>query len=67
VAWFGDGFELLALEGLSVLTPTAESKNFAKQYPRLYRALSWLDEKLSPRWPWSGWGDFYILTMGYKA
>jgi ubiquinone/menaquinone biosynthesis C-methylase UbiE len=65
IAWFGDEFELLALEGLSVITPTAESKNFAKMYPRTYRALSWLDDRLSPRWPWYGWGDFYILTMRY--
>jgi ubiquinone/menaquinone biosynthesis C-methylase UbiE len=64
--WFGDDFELLALEGLSVLTPTAESRNFAKWHPRLYCALSWLDDKLSPHWPWSGWGDFYILTMRYN-
>jgi len=66
IQWFGNDFELLALEGLSVLTPTAESKNFAKAHPRLYRTLSWLDDKLSPYWPWYGWGDFYILTMRYK-
>ena len=65
--WFGPDFELLALEGLSVLTPTAESKNFAKRHPSLYRALSWLDDRLSPHWPWSGWGDFYILTMRYRV
>ena len=65
--WFGADFELLALEGLSVLTPTAESKNFARVHPRLYRALSWLDDKVSPHWPWNGWGDFYILTMRYRA
>lgn len=64
--WFGHDFELVTMEGLSVITPTAESKNFAKRYPRLYRALSWLDDKLSPRWPWKGWGDFYILTMRYR-
>jgi ubiquinone/menaquinone biosynthesis C-methylase UbiE len=66
IGWFGNDFELLALEGLSVITPTAESKNFAKEYPRLYQTLSWLDDKLSPYWPWYGWGDFYILTMRYK-
>jgi ubiquinone/menaquinone biosynthesis C-methylase UbiE len=66
IGWFGSDFELLALEGLSVITPTAESKNFAKWYPRWYRVLSWLDDKLSPHWPWYGWGDFYILTMRYK-
>lgn len=63
--WFGGDFEFLALEGLSVITPTAESKNFAKWHPRLYRMLSWLDDKLSPHWPWYGWGDFYVLTMRY--
>jgi ubiquinone/menaquinone biosynthesis C-methylase UbiE len=67
IAWFGVHFDFLALEGLSVFTPTAESKNFAKRYPRFYRTLSWLDDKLSPRWPWNGWGDFYILTMRYRV
>ena len=67
VRWFGSDFKLLALEGLSVLTPTAESKNFARVYPRSYRGLSWLDDRLSPHWPWNGWGDFYILTMGYRV
>ena len=66
INWFGKEFELLSLEGLSVITPTAESKNFAKWHPRLYRALSWLDDKLSPHYPWYGWGDFYILTLRYK-
>jgi ubiquinone/menaquinone biosynthesis C-methylase UbiE len=67
IGWFGNDFELLALEGLSVLTPTAESKNFAKRYPRLYRLLARLDDKLSPHWPWNGWGDFYILTMRRRS
>jgi hypothetical protein len=66
ITWFGDNFELISLEELSVITPTAESKNFARWQPGLYRALSWLDDRLSPHWPWHGWGDFYILTMKYK-
>lgn len=66
IQWLGNDFQLLALEGLSVITPTAESKNFARLHPRFYRTLSWFDDKLSPHWPWSGWGDFYILTMRYK-
>jgi len=67
IQWFREEFELLALEGLSVFTPTAESKNFAKWHPRVYRALKWLDDKLSPHWPWYSWGDFYILTMKYQG
>jgi len=63
--WFGDEFDCLAIEGLSVITPTAESKNFAKRYSRLYRTLSWLDDRLASRSPWRGWGDFFIITMRY--
>lgn len=67
IRWFGADFEVLALEGLSVITPTAESKNFAKRHPRIYRLLSRLDDRLSPGWPWNGWGDFYILTIRHKG
>ena len=65
IQWFGESFEELSLEGLSVITPTAESKNFAKMFPRVYRALSWLDDLLSPHSPWNGWGDFFILSLRY--
>jgi len=64
--WFGKEYDCLAIEGLSVITPTAESKNFAKRYTRLYRSLSWLDDRLASRFPWSGWGDFFIITMRYQ-
>ncbi|RPI24590.1 MAG: class I SAM-dependent methyltransferase [Chloroflexota bacterium] len=63
VSWFGPGYECLAIEGLSVLTPTAESKNFAKRRPRLYLALARLDDRRSLRSPWRGWGDFFIITF----
>jgi ubiquinone/menaquinone biosynthesis C-methylase UbiE len=66
IDWFGEDYDLLALEGLSVITPTAESKNFAKRFPNLYRSLSWLDDQLSPGWPWYGCGDFYILSLRYN-
>ena len=65
--WFGGEYRLLAVEGLSVLTPTAESKSFAVALPRAYRMLSWLDDRLSPHWPWSGWGDFFMMSLRYGA
>ena len=66
IGWFGKEYDFLALEGLSVITPTAESKNLARRFPRLYQALSWLDDRLSPHPPWWGWGDFYILSLRYQ-
>jgi ubiquinone/menaquinone biosynthesis C-methylase UbiE len=65
ISKFASAYQLLALEGLSVITPTAESKNLARRFPRLYAALSWLDDRLSPLPPFSTWGDFYMLSMRY--
>ncbi len=64
--WFAEDYDCLAVEGLSVITPTAESKNFAKRYAGLYRTLSWLDDRFASRKPWRGWGDFFIMTMHYQ-
>ena len=64
--WFGVDYACLAIEGLSVITPTAESKNFAKRYTRLYHALSRIDDRVASPQPWRGWGDFFIITMRYQ-
>ena len=58
-----DGYEVLAIEGLSVITPTAESKGLALRHPRAYGVLAWLDDRLAPRAPFRGWGDFFIVSL----
>ena len=63
VAAFGADYDVVGLEGLAVFTPTAESKNMAKRHPRLYGALAAVDRRLAPCRPFSGWGDFFILTL----
>jgi SAM-dependent methyltransferase len=63
---FGAEHRLLEIEGLSVITPTAESKNLAKRHPTVYRALAWLDDRLSHVPPWRGWGDFFIISLRYE-
>ncbi len=65
MAAFGQSYQFLARDGLSVITPTAESKNLARRHARFYGLLSWLDDRLSTRPPWWGWGDFYILSFRY--
>ena len=66
LAAFGRDFTLIDIEGLAVATPTAESKNLARRHPKVYRALSWADERLSRRRPFYGWGDFYIVSLRYQ-
>ncbi len=65
-AVFSDNFRLVALEGLSVITPTAESKTLAKRHPRIYSALAWLDDRISHIPPFSGWGDFFLISFRYE-
>jgi ubiquinone/menaquinone biosynthesis C-methylase UbiE len=62
---FGPEFQRLAIEGLSVFAPPAESKNLPKRHPRLYRWLCWLDGRLAHLPPFRGWGDFFIVTLRY--
>ncbi len=49
-----------------MITPTAESKNLAKRHPVVYRALAWLDDRLSHVPPWRGWGDYFIISLRYE-
>lgn len=64
---FGPRFRQIRLEGLSVLTPTADNKSFAANHPGLYQRLVKLDDWASPRKPFNGWGDFFILTMEFQG
>jgi hypothetical protein len=61
---FGAGYRLAMLEGLSVFTPPADYKGFARHHPRLYAVLRALDERLAPRLPWRAWGDFFGDHLG---
>jgi ubiquinone/menaquinone biosynthesis C-methylase UbiE len=62
----GSSFSILSLEGLSVFAPPAESKNLAHRRPGLYRVLCGLDDRLARTAPFSGWGDFFILSLRFQ-
>ncbi len=64
---FGPGFRTARLEALSLFTPPADRKHFAHRFPRLYRALAWLDDRLAPRFPFNHWGDFFVLSMRFEG
>jgi ubiquinone/menaquinone biosynthesis C-methylase UbiE len=66
IASFSSVYKLLSLEGLSVITPPAESRNLAKRHPRIYNALARFDDRLSRLPPWWGWGDFFIISFRYE-
>lgn len=60
---FGPAYDVVSVEGLSVLTPTLESKNLAVRHPLLYGALAWLDDRACSHRPFSRWGDFAVVVL----
>lgn len=62
---FNSSFQLVSVQGLSVFTPTADRKQFAHRFPRLYRVLVGLDDQLADYFPFHRLGDFFVLTMRY--
>ena len=67
IRMFGPRFECIGLEGLSVVTPSADNKTFAVKHPVLFKKLVQLDEAISPHWPFNRLGDFFILTMRMRG
>ncbi len=65
IAAFDERFKVERIQGLSVLAPPADRKQFAFRFPRLYRLLAAMDERLAHLRPFRTWGDFYILTLRY--
>ena len=65
-AW-GREFRPVSVRALSVITPPATNKDFALKRPRLFTALSRLDDALESRFPFKYWGDFTIVTLQRSA
>jgi ubiquinone/menaquinone biosynthesis C-methylase UbiE len=65
-AAFGPDFKPLKLEGLSVFTPPADHKSFARCHPKLYSWLVWIDDLIAGFYPFNRWGDFYCLSLKYQ-
>ena len=61
----GVRFNLVHVQSLALFSPPAFMDGFPRRFPRLYRWLAALDERLG-RWPpFNAWGDFFILTAHY--
>jgi hypothetical protein len=65
VSALGKNFRILDLQGLATFTPPPQREVFPDHYPRLFKLLNKLDEKLSRVWPFNTWGDHFIITAKY--
>ncbi len=62
----GPAFHLTHLEGLLLLTPPAGNITFAGRYPRLYRLLEAVEERICRIPPFRGWGDFFLAEFRFR-
>ena len=60
---FGPEFKIEALEGLGSLVPPPYLENFPKKFPRLFKALGKMEEKVSTLSPFNRWCDHFIIVF----
>jgi ubiquinone/menaquinone biosynthesis C-methylase UbiE len=66
IQYFGKEYKVKELRGLASIAPPPYLENIPKKYPKLFKTLTSLDEKLSHRFPFNRWADHFILTMQLK-
>jgi ubiquinone/menaquinone biosynthesis C-methylase UbiE len=64
---FGATFRCISVEGLSVVTPPADNKTFTARFPRLFRVLAALDDRIAKLPVLRQCGDFFVITMKYAS
>jgi ubiquinone/menaquinone biosynthesis C-methylase UbiE len=62
---FGSDFKKIDLEGLASIGPPPHADTFPKRFPRLYKTLTSIDEKICHLSPFNRWADHFILTVQY--
>lgn len=59
-------YELLGLEGLCTIVPPSYFETFPARFPKTYRFLTKLENRLKDKWPWTQTGDYYIISLRKK-
>ncbi len=59
-------FEIVQIEGLCTFVPPSYIEDFAEKYPKTFRFLKKLENKLKTKWPWRSVGDYFIISLRKK-
>lgn len=62
----GSNFNIVEIQGLASISPLPYMINFPKRFPRLYKTLTRIDEKLSRTFPFNHWADHFIITAKFN-
>ncbi|MFA5803948.1 MAG: class I SAM-dependent methyltransferase [Melioribacteraceae bacterium] len=61
----GPNFRIIEIQGLASVSPPPYMINFPKRFPRLYKTLTRIDEKLSHTFPFNRCADHFIITAEF--
>jgi len=67
VRYFGNKYRVIKLQGLCSLVPPPSHQNFPSLYPRLWKTLIKIEEKIAYQPFFSSFADHFILSMQYKT
>ncbi|MCB0770594.1 MAG: methyltransferase domain-containing protein [Flavobacteriales bacterium] len=59
----GKGYVVIAQRALSALVPPPYSLGFTEKWPRTFRTLSWLEDKLAHLPLVRNWGDHFVISL----
>jgi len=59
-------FRHISTEGLCTTVPPSYLENFPLKYPRAFKNLKSIEEKLCKSAPWKSIGDYFIITLQKK-
>lgn len=56
-------YEKICIKGLATFSPPPYLDKFCKKYPKTFRVLCGIDEKITQFYPFNSWTDHYIISM----
>lgn len=60
---FGKQYRVIAIESLGSLVPPPYMEKFPIKYPKVFKALTSLENSVGDAWPFYAWADHFIITM----
>jgi ubiquinone/menaquinone biosynthesis C-methylase UbiE len=59
---FGMHYTILSITGLGIIVPPPFLGNFASNYPRLFRGLIAIENRIAHKTPFNSWADHFIIS-----
>jgi ubiquinone/menaquinone biosynthesis C-methylase UbiE len=59
----GGSYTVIAQRALSVIAPPPHAQAFAEHWPRTFRSLAWIEDRIAHLPVIRNWGDHFVITL----